>query len=47
MLSGSVVTVNEVLERSIAVYLEMSHVTGMSLSEADDVTGYADIVSRG
>lgn len=47
MLSGSVVTVNEVWERSITVHLEMSHVTGMSLSDADDVTEYTDIVSHG
>lgn len=47
MLSGSVVTANEIWERSIAAFLEMSHVTGMSLSDADDVTGYTDMVSRG
>lgn len=47
MLTGSVVTANEVWERSITAFLEMSHVTVMSLSDADDVTGYTDIVSHG
>lgn len=46
MLSGSVVAANEVWERSIAAFLQR-HVTDMSLSDADDVIGCTDIVSRG